>query len=426
MNEALSFLYGLVNYEKGLGQMRGGGLDPMRVGVMLDKAGVDYRRISFIHAAGTKGKGSVSAYCAAILESSVKGPVGLYTSPHLYRINERITVSGIMVSDDEFSAIIKTHRGLISDSNATFFDALTFAAVVHFYEKNCRWAVLETGLGGRLDSTNFCLPRASVITSIGYDHTAILGNTLSAIAAEKAGIIKPGVPVVSGVRGTAPRAVIKRKALFENAPLMELDSRASWRIIDRNPYGSISAMRLVLAEGGMLDLQELSIAQPGDVMVRNFALACLSVDAAGVPLSRQALEYAGAVVMPFRCERRGTLLLDGAHTDDSLDTLCDTVRRYYHARGAHLVLGVLSDKEIPRLARVVKRRARLFSKITVGDFAAGRPTGGRELYSLLKNMPRVEYMEDLSRYSPVSGVLTVITGSFMLASVFPVGNLRAV
>ncbi len=190
-------------------------------------------RVPIIHVAGTKGKGSTAAMMAAILSASGRR-VGLFTSPHLDRIEERIVLDGRPCSTDELAEIIERIRPEIEamdrqaarrvppELGPTYFEILTAAALCHFVRRKADAAVLEVGLGGRLDSTNVCTPRVSIITSISFDHTRQLGATLAAIAGEKAGIIKQGVPVVSGVVEAEPREVIRRIARQNGCRLVEL------------------------------------------------------------------------------------------------------------------------------------------------------------------------------------------------------------
>ena len=172
---------------------------------------VDYSKLKFIHVAGTNGKGSTSNYLASILqESGTK--TGLFTSPHILDFRERIRVNGEMISEQkvlEFCKLIQTSN---FDIKPSFFEITWVLALIHFIESDCNICVIETGLGGRLDATNIITPILSVITNIGLDHTAILGNTLAEIAYEKAGIIKNAIPVVLGEKNQETKAVFDSKA----------------------------------------------------------------------------------------------------------------------------------------------------------------------------------------------------------------------
>ncbi|MGD0517049.1 MAG: folylpolyglutamate synthase/dihydrofolate synthase family protein [Thermoguttaceae bacterium] len=207
-------------------------LDRMRA--LLDRLGNPQDKLPVIHVAGTKGKGSTSAMIAAVLRAAGYR-TGLFTSPHLERVEERIAVDGQPCSADEFAALVAAIRptvealdreanaGASDDHGPTYFEIITAMALLHFVRREVKAAVLEVGLGGRLDSTNVCRPCVSVITSISFDHVQQLGDTLESIAREKGGIIKPGVPVVSGVTADEPRRAIRRIARDCGCRLVELD-----------------------------------------------------------------------------------------------------------------------------------------------------------------------------------------------------------
>lgn len=171
-----------------------------------------------IHIAGTNGKGSTAAYCASLLqESGLK--VGLFTSPHIFDFSERIRVNGCPISKEDVIAFCQRFQKLNSTIDASFFE-LTFAmALLHFQKENCDYIVIETGLGGRLDATNVISPKVSIITNIGLDHQDFLGNTLEAIAGEKAGIIKTKTPVVIGEKSKPSQAIFEAQSGALNAPI---------------------------------------------------------------------------------------------------------------------------------------------------------------------------------------------------------------
>ncbi|MEZ6069963.1 MAG: Mur ligase family protein [Pirellulales bacterium] len=198
---------------------------------LVGKLPVDVFRVPVIHVAGTKGKGSTSAMLASIL-TTAGFRAGLYSSPHLYRLEERFAVDGVPCSEEELTSLVasvaEAAEALVPSGAAqgpaphTYFELTTAMAMLHFARRDVDVAVLEVGLGGRLDSTNICRPTATVITSISLDHTRLLGETVAEIAAEKAGIIKPGVPVISGVTDPAAADVIAEKARSAAARLFRV------------------------------------------------------------------------------------------------------------------------------------------------------------------------------------------------------------
>ncbi len=207
---AEAFLNSLVDYEKIPGYHYD--LDAFRR--FLDTAGVSYQKLkNVIHIAGTKGKGSVAAMVSACL-TACGYRVGTFTSPHLVRINERITINGRQVSDRQLSALVRRLAPFLGHGRSarTFFEAVTATAFCHFIAHRVHFTVLEVGLGGRLDATNVTEPLISVITRIGYDHTHLLGNTLPEIAMEKAGILKPGGTLVTTQQRYSVQRVVQRAA----------------------------------------------------------------------------------------------------------------------------------------------------------------------------------------------------------------------
>ncbi len=228
---ALAYLFGRIDYERADRfpyRLLGLKLDRMRE--LASRLGNPHERFPIVHVAGTKGKGSTSAMIASVL-TAAGYRTGLYTSPHVTCVEERLQIDGRLCGRDEFVDLLREVRSSVDamdrDCEAcgkegqgpTYFEITTAAALLHFARGRVDAAVLEVGLGGRLDSTNICLPEVSVITSISFDHMRQLGNTLAAIAGEKAGIIKPGVPVVTGVTESEPLGVIQQTASRQGSTL---------------------------------------------------------------------------------------------------------------------------------------------------------------------------------------------------------------
>ena len=237
---AIQFLHGRINYEwtpASRSHSRSLNLDRMRA--LLELLGNPHERLSVIHVAGTKGKGSTATMISSVL-TAAGYRAGLYTSPHLERLEERFVVDGQPATADELveltSAVFPAIAALDGDTHPsdpaatapTFFEATTAMAFLHFLRRAVDIAVVEVGLGGRLDSTNVCRPLLSVITSISFDHTRQLGNDLASIAYEKAGIIKCGVPVVSGVVPSDPARVIEQVAEQRRCRIYRLGKEFSY------------------------------------------------------------------------------------------------------------------------------------------------------------------------------------------------------
>ena len=224
--EAQAFLYKAIDYEKLISyQYNSSTFSLDRMVKMLEYVGNPHKRFPSIHITGTKGKGSTSIMMSTILKRAGL-TTGLFTSPHLIDLKERIQINHQNISEDEFASNLNELRPYIQNlrdtdpsASPTFFEILTAVAMLYFKKKQVDMAVLEVGLGGRLDSTNVVIPQVSVITNVGLDHTAILGNTLSSIAYEKAGIIKQGVPVVSAIEDSEALSVIEKTCKEKDARL---------------------------------------------------------------------------------------------------------------------------------------------------------------------------------------------------------------
>ena len=286
------------------------------------------KELRAIHVAGTNGKGAVCAMIEACLRSG-----GLracrYTSPHLVRINERFFVDGKPVDDAtlERAADKVFHADSDTNSQLTFFEALTAVAFIAFSEAKCDYAVLETGLGGRLDATNICVPEICVITKIGLDHCDWLGDTVEKIAAEKAGIIKKGVPIVLGKNDPEVIAVVKARASEVGAPFFYAPDMA--------------------AESEIPDGFSLEGAFNRENAVT--ALAALKVLKKG---SRDGLSN---VVWPGRFQRVGRFIIDGAHNPPAARALAAALSKYAPFAGSvpTLIAGFCGDKDVDETLRIL-------------------------------------------------------------------------
>ena len=221
--EAMQFWFGRVNYEQRIAQVGDFKLDRMRH--LLELLGNPHARLRIVHIAGSKGKGSISAMLGSILQHEGYC-VGLFTSPHLVAVEERIQVDRQPITKAEITALLCEIRAVTPTAfmeELTFFEIGTALGFLHFVRRRVDFAIVEVGLGGRFDSTNVCEPLLAIISSISFDHTQILGSTLAKIAYEKAGIIKPGRPTVSGVRDPEARQVIEAISRERGSPLCQID-----------------------------------------------------------------------------------------------------------------------------------------------------------------------------------------------------------
>ena len=222
-SETIAYLHSLTDYEKTrIERYTPETLDLSRVEQLLAAVGNPHTRFPAVHIAGTKGKGSAAALCEACLRAAGYR-TGLYTSPHLHTFRERIQVAGRKIAREEVVALVEEAQPLIERTpGVTYFEAITVIGFLYFARSEVNVAVVEVGLGGRLDATNVLTPEVSVITSLSLDHTYLLGETLAKIAYEKAGIIKPGVPVVSAPQRAEAIQVLEAVSRERKAPLIEI------------------------------------------------------------------------------------------------------------------------------------------------------------------------------------------------------------
>ncbi|HEV3202797.1 MAG TPA: Mur ligase family protein, partial [Gemmataceae bacterium] len=227
--QALEFWFGRVNFEWSVPQPDDLKLDRMRQ--LLARLGNPQDRLRIIHVAGSKGKGSTSAMMAEIFQCAGYR-TGLFTSPHLTRVEERIQIDRKTISAPELTALLEEIRLAIEEGpllEPTFFEVATALGFLHFARRRVDAAVIEVGLGGRFDSTNVCRPLVAVLTSISFDHTELLGHRLASIAMEKAGIVKPGCRTVSGATASEAREVIEAICRQRGSPLKQLEKDFHFR-----------------------------------------------------------------------------------------------------------------------------------------------------------------------------------------------------
>jgi dihydrofolate synthase/folylpolyglutamate synthase len=328
--------------------------------ILAEDLGQPQRCSPCAHIAGTNGKGSTAAMLESILRAAGLR-TGLYTSPHLERINERIRINGENISDEDFAAAwSRVHSSIeslmaagILTAHPTFFECITAVAFLTFAQHPVDFAIYEVGLGGRLDATNIVEPEVAIITPIDFDHENFLGHSIEEIAAEKAGIIKPGAWVVSASERPEARAVIARRCAEMDARLLEVDATARAEDVqsERGSYSGLAAFthsrkKLVLAP-----------RLPGRFQIRNAltaAVAARLLAERGFPLPYSALERGIATAnWPGRLERLATepdLYLDGAHNPAGARELLKFWQENYSGRRIFLVYGAMRDKALDEIS----------------------------------------------------------------------------
>jgi len=351
-SEAIKFLYGLQVF---------GAKPGLESTVELTAlAGNPQDRLRFIHVAGTNGKGSTCAMLESIYRAAGLR-VGLFTSPHLVSFRERIQVNRQLIPESDIARLVAGLRGLPRHGVATLFEFTTVMALKFFTEQKCDLVIWETGLGGRLDATNIVTPLASVITNIALDHQEWLGDTLEKIAAEKAGIIKPGIPVVTAVNESAALAIIAKIARERHAPLTGV------KVADQGSSGLP---------------QDLPLA--GEHQKQNAALALATVEVLQqhIPVAEKAIRIGLAEVSwPGRLQlvQRANgqkILLDGAHNLAGAEVLGQALAKHFPAEKRTLILGILQDKDWRQICR---KLSPLAGKIIAVPVASKRTASPDEL-----------------------------------------------
>jgi dihydrofolate synthase/folylpolyglutamate synthase len=296
-----------------------------------------------IHIAGTNGKGSVAAMLSTILQAAGYR-VGRYTSPHLERFNERICINNQPIGDEEVIASYEKVQSISQpDRGLTFFEVTTAMALERFSRHQVDWAVVETGMGGRLDATNAVFPQLTIITNISLEHKSYLGHTLTAIAGEKAGIIKTGTPLVTGVSQTSARRVILHQAKVQQAPTFLKGRDFSYRRRgDRrlSYYGIHHTIRdIILGLNGDHQIENASLALAACEVLSQRGKAALSTDNMRRGLLRT--QWPGRLEL---VSERPDVILDGAHNLMAARKLARYLKKVYHDKKITLVVGVLDDK----------------------------------------------------------------------------------
>ena len=326
-----------------------------RTEALLDKLGRPQDRLKYVHIAGTNGKGSCAAMLASILKAAGYR-TGLYTSPYLFRFHERMQINGEPVSDEALADLVTRIRPLAEamDDHPTEFELITAAALLWFAEEHCDIVVLEVGLGGRLDATNVIdAPEAAVIMNIGLDHTEILGDTLEKIAAEKAGIFKPGCEAAVYDQGESVLQVLAQKAR---------ETGTSQRLADfsrlQPEFDSLEGQSF-LYRG-----EPYALSLLGDHQLRTAAVVLETVEILrrrGWELSHEAVEHGlYATVWPARFElvsEEPPFIVDGGHNPQCAQTVRDNLLRYFPEQRRVLLVGVLADKDYPALFEILNEAA---------------------------------------------------------------------
>jgi dihydrofolate synthase/folylpolyglutamate synthase len=411
--ETIGYLYGLQHHGIKLGLE-----NPTK---LLAGLGDPQNYFRSVHIAGTNGKGSTAAMLQCILQKA-GCRTGLFTSPHLVSFTERIRVNGSEITPDEVVSLASEIRGAADSTglNPTFFEVVTAMGFLHFMRKKVQWAVVETGMGGRLDATNTLVPEAAIITSISLDHSEFLGERLEEVAGEKAGIIKSGVPVIMAWQEGPQREVITKKAEEMGSPVFSYakDFRAEIR---GHGAGSV----LFDYYSGKAKLRRLELPLSGTYQAENASLAIKAFQLIGGPLAHDdqldsvVREGLSSFRWPGRLELIGEnppVYIDGAHNPAAARALAETLREDYLRDGSKLTLvaGIMTDKDIKGILAPLLPLAEEII-FTAPDYERATPPEKLAEYArdlgYMHASTAVPVSEAL-RFATSRGRMVLVTGSF--------------
>ncbi|MDD2574366.1 MAG: folylpolyglutamate synthase/dihydrofolate synthase family protein [Bacillota bacterium] len=349
---------------------------------LLGLMGNPHRGFRTVHVAGTNGKGSTSAFIYSVLKEAGY-PTGLYTSPHLERITERIRVSGKEIDRCDLSEITAYVKGCIDTMlkegyhHSTEFEILTAIGFEYFRRKGMHYAVVEVGMGGRLDATNVISPEISIITPIGLDHMYVLGPDRVSIAREKAGIIKEGVPVLCGLQQQDVKDSIRDVCAGRGAPFIYA---GDGRILNQKPFLGGQTFDLVWQER---EYEKIEIGLMGRHQADNAVLAFLACLRLGIPedVIREGLKKAR---WPGRMEvirKKPLVLIDGAHNEEGAKALVEGLKQFFPKKRIILVFGMLKDKDVDSVAEILASYA---DRVVTVSPVSARAMDPRELMEIVK------------------------------------------
>jgi dihydrofolate synthase/folylpolyglutamate synthase len=425
--QAIAYLYSLADYEKiRIERYTSETLDLSRVKRLLAAVGNPHIRFPAVHIAGTKGKGSAAAMSESCLRAAGYR-TGFYTSPHMHTFRERIQVSGHKITRDQVAALVEEVRPAIEDTpGATYFEAITAIGFLYFGRSEVDVAIVEVGLGGRLDATNVLTPEVAIITSLSFDHTYLLGNTLAEIAYEKAGIIKPGIPVVSASQQAEALRVLEAVSREREAPLTEVGRDWDYAPGPADLDGQVFTVRRTT--GGVSELDgEYWIPLLGRYQLENATSAIAALDVLrqrGFCIPVEAVRKGlRSVHWPGRMEilnREPLIVADGAHNPYSARVLRQALEEWFPGQRWVLIFGASADKDIAEMLKVflsiseytiVTRsdHPRAASPVELADVVAAVGGGAEVSVNVKKSLRR-----GLAVMNPDNGLL--VTGSTHLVA----------
>ena len=417
--ESVSYLYSLGNEVLAMKL----GLETVRV--LADALDNPQQKFPAIHIAGTNGKGSTAAMTEAILRAANLN-VGLFTSPHLISVTERYHVNGGNIAEDDFARLAtvvrQTGEKLVADGKLvvppTFFEQVTMIGYLHFAECQVDLAVLEVGMGGRLDATNICRPAVAAITPIGFDHQQYLGNTLAEIAGEKAGIIKPNVPVIVALQPAEAMQKIADRASEVNAPMIsvaehpfvvEASDSGQYRLRYRN-YDALLNLR---------GRHQADNAMTAILITERLRQLGWNIGEQAIEAGLRSTVWPGRLQLIESPKFSAPILVDGAHNQAGAETLQSFLAEYYSGVPITMIFGAMVDKSSVEMAEALFPIAHNLILTKANNLRAALPQNIAEQTKKLRHdsvctQNLAEALEVAARITPASGLI-VVCGSLYLA-----------
>ncbi|MGG1883523.1 bifunctional folylpolyglutamate synthase/dihydrofolate synthase [Bacillus safensis] len=395
---------------------------------LMNRLGNPEQSIKAVHVAGTNGKGSTIAFTRSVLQGAGYS-VGTFTSPFILTFNERISVNGAPIEDEEWLSLVNEIKPLVDELDqtelgaATEFEIITACAFAYFaHVHQVDFVLLETGLGGRLDSTNIAVPILTAITSIGHDHMAILGDTLEQIAAEKAGIIKEGIPMITAVHQPEALAVIQNSAKEKNAECISLHDTCSFDEHQPTETGERFTLRTSKRQYPQLETGLIGTHQRQNASLAVLLIEWLEQEGYISVTEEQIYEGIRQAVWAGRFEKvkdHPPVYLDGAHNEEGIDRLIETVQAHFSSKQLHICFSALKDKPYKQM---IQKLEAVSSSIHFVSFDFPRAESAEKLY-VCSQLDAKSYDDDprtvlefIQKKSDDPSAVILVTGSLYFIS----------
>ncbi|UDB48577.1 bifunctional folylpolyglutamate synthase/dihydrofolate synthase [Bacillus safensis] len=395
---------------------------------LMNRLGNPEQSIKAVHVAGTNGKGSTIAFTRSVLQGAGYS-VGTFTSPFILTFNERISVNGAPIEDEEWLSLVNEIKPLVDELDqtelgaATEFEIITACAFAYFaHVHQVDFVLLETGLGGRLDSTNIAVPILTAITSIGHDHMAILGDTLEQIAAEKAGIIKEGIPMITAVHQPEALAVIQNTAKEKNAECISLQDTCSFDEQQPTETSERFTLRTSKRQYPQLETGLIGTHQRQNASLAVLLIEWLEQEGYISVTEEQIYEGIRQAVWAGRFEKvkdHPPVYLDGAHNEEGIDRLIETVQAHFSSKQVHICFSALKDKPYKQM---IQKLEAVSSSIHFVSFDFPRAESAEKLY-VCSQLDAKSYDDDprtvlefIQKKSDDPSAVILVTGSLYFIS----------